>query len=63
MQRSLYGLGNITAEETEAFDNLRAIIDTLVENGTEEHWAETMRRDLIEAKRYSKTDYIKNAFG
>ena len=28
MQRSLHGLDNITAEGTEAFDNLRAIIDT-----------------------------------
>ena len=60
MQRSLYGLDNITAEGTEAFDNLRAIIDTSVKNGVEEHWAETMRRDLKEAKRYLKTDYIKN---
>ena len=34
-----------------------------LENGTEEHWAETMRRDLIEAKRYLKMDCIKNAFG
>ena len=46
MQRSLHGLDNISAEGTEAFDNLRAIIDTLVENGKEQHWAETMRRDL-----------------
>ena len=44
MQRSLHGLDNITAEGTEAFDNLRAIIDTLVENGKEQHWAEKMRR-------------------
>ena len=63
MQRSLYGLDNITAEGTEAFDNPRAIIDTLLENGAGEHWAETMRRDLLEAKRYLKPDYIKNAFG
>ena len=34
-----------------------------LENGTEEHWAETMRRDLIEAKRYLKMDCIKTAFG
>ena len=51
MQRSLHGLDNITIEGTEAFDNLRAIIDTLVENGKEQHWAETMRRDLKEANR------------
>ena len=57
MQRSLHGLDNITAEGTEAFDNLHAIINTLVENGAEGHWAETMRRDLKEAKRYLKTDY------
>ena len=57
MQRSLHGLDNITAEGTEAFDNLRAIVNTLVENGAGEHWAEIMRRDLKEAKRYLKTDY------
>ena len=57
MRRSLHGLDNIIAEGTEAFDNLRAIVDTLVENGAGEHWAEIMRRDLKEAKRYLKTDY------
>ena len=57
MQRSLHGLDNITAEGTEAFDNLRAIVNTLVENGAGEHWAEIMRRDLKEAKRCLKTDY------
>ena len=56
IQRSLHGLDNITAEGTEAFDNLRAIVDTLVENGVGEHWAEIMRRRLKEAKRYLKTD-------
>ena len=57
MQRSLRGLHYIRVEGTEAFDNLRAIVDTKVENGAEEHWAEKMRRDLKEAKRYLKTDY------
>ena len=57
MQRSLHGLDNITAEGTEAFDNQRAIIYTLGEYGAEGHWAETMRRDLKEAKRYLKTDF------
>ena len=57
MQKSLHGLDSITAERTEAFDNLREIVDTLVENGAKEHWAEIMRRDLKEAKRYLKTDY------
>ena len=56
IQRSLRGLDNITAEGTEAFDNLRAIVDTLVENGVGEYWAEIMRRRLKEAKRYLKTD-------
>ena len=57
MQRSLMGLITSQRKGTEAFDNLRAIIDTLVENGEEGHWAEIMRRDLKEAKRYLKTDY------
>ena len=56
-------MGLITSQRkgTEAFDNLRAIIDTLVENGEEGHWAEIMRRDLKEAKRYLKTDYKTHA--
>ena len=61
MQRSLHGLDNITAEGTEAFDNLRAIIDTLVENGKEQHWAE-MRRDLTEANRRFEDRTIKRTW-
>ena len=57
MQKSLHGLDSIKAEGTEAFDNLREIVDTLLENAAKEHWAEIMRRDLKEAKRYLKTDY------
>ena len=62
MQRSPHGLDNITAEGTEAFDNLRAIIETLVENGKEQHWAETMRRDLKEAKRIFEDRTLKRTW-
>ena len=61
MQRSLHGLDNITAEGNEAFDKLRAIIDTLVENGKEQHWAE-MRRDLTEANRRFEDPTIKRTW-
>ena len=33
MQKSLQGLNNVTAEGTEAIDNLPKMIETLVENG------------------------------
>ena len=36
MQKSLQGLHNVTAEGTEAIDNLTKMIETLVENGAEE---------------------------
>ena len=42
-------------------DNLRAIIDTLVENGKEQHWAE-MRRDLTEANRRFEDRTIKRTW-
>jgi len=40
------GLDNITAEGTEAFDGLMSIIETLMENGENKHWAQTMRETL-----------------
>ena len=55
MQRSLHGLDNITAEGTEAFDNMRAIIDTLVENGKEQHYNATRLKGS--KKDIRKTDY------
>ena len=33
MQKSLQGLNNVTAEGTEAIDNLTKMLETLVENG------------------------------
>ena len=57
MQKSLHGLDNITAEGSEAFDSLQKIVDTLVENGADEHWGKTMHQALKEAKRYLKMDF------
>ena len=57
MQKSLHGLDNITAEGAEAFDGLMSIIETLMENGADKHWAQTMREALKEAKKYLKTDF------
>ncbi|KAL9969600.1 hypothetical protein ACROYT_G021833 [Oculina patagonica] len=57
MQKSLHGLDNITAEGTEAFDNLLSTIETLMENGADEHWAQKMGQAMKEAKRYFKTDF------
>ena len=62
MQKSLHGLDNITAEGAEAFDGLMSIIETLMENGADKHWAQTMREALKEAKRYLKT-YFKAHVG
>ena len=47
----------ITAEGAEAFDNLHSMIETLMENGAGEHWAQKMGQALKEAKRYFKTDF------
>ena len=57
MQKSLHGLDNITAEGAEAFDGLMSIIETLMENGADKHWGQTVREALKEAKRYLKTDF------
>ena len=57
MQKSLQGLDNVTAEETEAIDNLTKMIETLVENGAEEGWGKTTESKVKEVKRYFKTDF------
>ncbi|KAK3725259.1 hypothetical protein QZH41_001292 [Actinostola sp. cb2023] len=57
MQKSLQGLDNITSEGTEAVDNLRKIVERLVENGVGEEWAESIDKSIKEVKRYLKTDY------
>ena len=56
MQKSLQGLDNVTAEETEAIDNLTKMIETLVENGAEEGWGKTTECK-VKVKRYFKTDF------
>ncbi|XP_015755039.1 PREDICTED: uncharacterized protein LOC107334603 [Acropora digitifera] len=57
MQKSLQGLDNVTAEGTEAIDNLTKMIETLVENGAEEGWGKTTECKVKEVKRYFKTDF------
>ena len=34
-----------------------SIIKTLMENGADKHWGQTMREALKDAKRYLKTDF------
>lgn len=57
MQKSLQGLDNLTAEGTEAFDNALKIVDFLVVNGAGEQWGKDARMQLVEGRRYLKTDY------
>ena len=57
MQKSLQGLDNVTAEGTEAIDNLTKMNETLVENGAEEGWGKTTECKVKEVKRYFKTDF------
>ena len=46
MQKSLAGLDNVTAEGTEAIDNLIKIIETLVENGADKAWGQRSKKVL-----------------
>ena len=57
VQQSLQGLDNITAEGTDAIDNLIKVVETLVENGGGEDWGATTASRIKEVKRYFKTDY------
>ena len=57
VQQSLQGLDNITAEGTDAIDNLIKVLETLVENGGGEDWGATTASRIKEVKRYFKTDY------
>ena len=57
MQKSLAGLDNVTAEGTEATENLIKIMETLAENGADKAWGTTAQRKVKEVKRYFKTDF------
>jgi hypothetical protein len=57
MQKSLQGLDNITAEGTQAIDDLGNIVQTLVDHGAGHEWAKKARNEIKEVKRYLKTDY------
>ncbi|KXJ05912.1 hypothetical protein AC249_AIPGENE28663 [Exaiptasia diaphana] len=57
MQRSLAGLDNVTADGTEAIDNLINIVQTLVENGGDKEWGVATEKQVKEVKRYFKTDF------
>lgn len=57
MQKSLQGLDNITAEGTEAIDNLIKLSQTLEENGDDESWGKKIDKDVKAGKRYLKTDF------
>ena len=57
MQKSLQGLDNVTAEETEAIDSLIGIVQTLAEHGADNSWKMIEEKKLKEAKRYLKNDF------
>ena len=59
MQKSLQGLDivTVTAEGTEAIDNLTKMIETLAENGAEEGWGKTTECKDKQVKRYFKSDF------
>ena len=54
MQKSLSGLDNVTAEGTEAFDKISAIVESLEEYGLSTASTQKLLKD---GKRYLKTDY------
>ncbi|XP_015759339.1 PREDICTED: uncharacterized protein LOC107338616 isoform X3 [Acropora digitifera] len=58
MQKSLQGLDNVTAEGTEAIDNLTKMIETLVENGAEEGWGKTTECKVKEVKRETMCEFF-----
>ncbi|KAK3736760.1 hypothetical protein QZH41_008000 [Actinostola sp. cb2023] len=57
LQKSLQGLDSVTADGTEAFDNMVAIVDTLAENGAGNDWRKNVEVGLRDGKRYLKTDF------
>lgn len=57
MQKSQQGLDNITAEGTEAIDDLSNIVQKLVNHGADNEWPKNTRNEIKEVKRYLKTDY------
>ena len=58
-QKSLQGLDNITAEGTEAIDNVTDVLKTLGDHGSEATctWVKHAEQKIKEAKRYLKTEF------
>lgn len=57
MQKSLQGIDNVTAEGTEAIDNLITMMSTLSGSETDGVWLKETEKQLKDAKRYLKTDF------
>ena len=54
MQKPLQDLDNVTAQRTEAIDDLTQMIETLGKNGTGETWRNRAKRQIKEVKGTSK---------
>ena len=57
MQKSLQGLDNITAEGTEAIENMRTVVKILADSGANEKLARSIQQRINEAKKYLKVDF------
>ncbi len=56
-RKSLRGLDNTAAEETDAFDTLQRIINELEAVGAAKDWCTQIRKKLRQGKIYLKTTY------
>ena len=57
VRKCMQGLDNYLAEGTKAFDDLRAIVDMLLQTGMTNEKATQLKESLTEAKQYLKGDY------
>ena len=57
LQTSLQGLDNMTAEGTDAVDNMNDLVDTLGNLGSSDQFSKLAHQGIKEAKRYLKTEF------
>ena len=57
VRKSLQGLDNFSAQESQAFDDLAKLTDNLVDCGKPPEWARDVKQHLRSSKQYLKGDY------
>ncbi|CAC5392039.1 unnamed protein product [Mytilus coruscus] len=62
VRKSMKGLDNFAADGSQAFDNLKSVVETLGKGGKGQEWTEKISHQLMEGKQYLKLHYKNRQF-